>query len=230
LYLLKETDVNQIVDFTKDVFDSATVKTCILSLTKGLTPNHQLNSAIIDDKVDLENIEFNRIPQSVFDTTYKHVFDLSIESTSMLLKEHIKNKSIPLEKKFSLSFGLKTGDDEKYLTFNPMVSPHCKKLLRGANVNRWIIDFKGEYVIYLPEEMRKNKSTARPGNKKRFEQPKVLVRDTGGGLMATYDNDNYCLLFYGVETSIFNSNADRFLYSFLYFMSQQNSHNLCNKS
>lgn len=191
LYLLKETDVNQIVDFTKDVFDSATVKTCILSLTKGLTPNHQLNSAIIDDKVDLDNIEFNRIPQSVFDTTYKHVFDLSIESTSMLLKEHIKNKTIPLGKKFSLSFGLKTGDDEKYLTFDPMVSPHCKKLLRGANVNRWIIDFKGEYVIYLPEEMRKNKSTARPGNKKRFEQPKVLVRDTGGGLMATYDNDNY---------------------------------------
>ncbi len=96
-----------------------------------------------------------------------------------------------MEKKFSLSFGLKTGDDEKYLTFNPMGSQHCKKLLRGANVNRWIIDFKGEYVIYLPEEMRKNKSTARPGNKKRFEQPKVLVRDTGGGLMATYDNDNY---------------------------------------
>ena len=72
-----------------------------------------------------------------------------------------------------------------------MVSQYCKKLLRGADVNRWIIDFKGEYVIYLPEEMRKNKSTARPGNKKRFEQPKVLVRDTGGGLMATYDNDNY---------------------------------------
>ena len=39
--------------------------------------------------------------------------------------------------------------------------------------------------------MRKNKKTARPGSKERFEQPKVLVRDTGSGLMATFDNENY---------------------------------------
>ena len=39
--------------------------------------------------------------------------------------------------------------------------------------------------------MRLNKSTARPGTADRFEQPKVLVRDTGGGLMATYDDSAY---------------------------------------
>jgi hypothetical protein len=92
---------------------------------------------------------------------------------------------------FDLSFGVKTGDDERFLTFNPNISIDCKKLVRGADINRWTIDFKGEYVIYQPEEMRKNKITARPGTAERFEQPKVLVRDTGGGLMATYDNEAY---------------------------------------
>lgn len=92
---------------------------------------------------------------------------------------------------FSLAFGLKTGDDERFLTFNPSISTDCKKLIRGADVNRWTIDFKGEYVIYQPEQMRLHKSTARPGTAERFEQPKVLVRDTGGGLMATFDNYAY---------------------------------------
>lgn len=72
----------------------------------------------------------------------------------------------------------KTGDDERFLTFNPNISIDCKKLVRGADINRWTIDFKGEYVIYQPEEMRKNKITARPGTAERFEHPKVLIRDT----------------------------------------------------
>jgi hypothetical protein len=103
----------------------------------------------------------------------------------------MKLGSQPLGALFSLAFGLKTGDDERFLTFNPSISPDCKKLIRGADVNCSIINFKGEYVIYQPEQMRLNKSTARPGTADRFEQPKVLVRDTGGGLMATYDDSAY---------------------------------------
>lgn len=103
----------------------------------------------------------------------------------------MQNSSQTLGELFDLSFGVKTGDDERFLTFDPRVSPDCRKLVRGADINRWTIDFKGEYVIYQPEEMRKNKVTARPGTAERFEQPKVLVRDTGGGLMATFDNEAY---------------------------------------
>jgi len=32
-----------------------------------------------------------------------------------------------------------------------------------------------------------------PGTSERFEQPKVLIRDTGGGLMGTFDGDEYYL-------------------------------------
>ena len=190
-HILQEANVLRIIDFTKDVFDSATVKTCIFVFQKGVAENNILHAATIDDKVDLNNIEYNTIPQAEYNISYKHVFDLSINVASLAIKRKMQDSSQTLGELFDLSFGVKTGDDERFLTFDPSVSPDCRKLVRGADINRWTIDFKGEYVIYQPEEMRKNKITARPGTAERFEQPKVLVRDTGGGLMATFDNENY---------------------------------------
>ena len=190
-YILQNANVLQIVDFTKDVFESATVKTCIFVLQKGCEDNHVVKAAVINDNANLENIEYRPIRQETFKSLYKNVFDLSIDESSLMLKEKMRISSNVLGELFSLAFGLKTGDDERFLTFNPSSSSDCKKLVRGADINRWTIDFKGEYVIYQPEQMRANKSTARPGTAERFEQPKVLVRDTGGGLMATYDESAY---------------------------------------
>ena len=190
-YILKNACVLKIVDFTKDVFDSATVKTCIFIFKEGANENNIVQSAVIDDKIDLNNIAYRSICQVAFDATYKNVFELSIDESSTMLKNKMQSCSQPLGELFSLAFGLKTGDDERFLTFNPSISPDCKKLVRGADINRWTIDFKGEYVIYQPEQMRLNKSTARPGTAERFEQPKVFVRDTGGGLMATFDDKAY---------------------------------------
>ena len=190
-YILQNASVLKIVDFTKDVFDSATVKTCIFIFKEGAVENNIVQSAVIDDKVDLNNITYHPICQEAFNTTYKKVFDLSIDESSTMIKNKMQSGSQSLGALFSLAFGLKTGDDERFLTFNPSISPDCKKLVRGADINRWTIDFKGEYVIYQPEQMRLNKLTARPGTRERFEQPKVFVRDTGGGLMATYDDNAY---------------------------------------
>ena len=190
-FILQNTNVLQILDFTNDVFESATVKTCIFVFQKGATDCNNLQAAVIDDKVNLSSIDFHTIQQEAFKASYKNVFDLSIDDTSMMLKTKMQANTEPLGTIYNLAFGVKTGDDERFLTFDPSVSPDCKKLVRGADINRWTIDFKGEYVIYQPEQMRMNKTTARPGNAERFEQPKVLVRDTGGGLMATYDDSSY---------------------------------------
>ena len=190
-YILQNASVLNIVDFTKDIFESATVKTCIFIFKEGVIERNIVQSAVMDENVNLNNIAYHSICQEAFNNTYKNVFDLSIDESSTMLKNKMQSGSQTLGTLFSLAFGLKTGDDERFLTFNPSISTDCKKLIRGADVNRWTIDFKGEYVIYQPEQMRLHKSTARPGTTERFEQPKVLVRDTGGGLMATFDNYAY---------------------------------------
>ena len=90
----------------------------------------------------------------------------------------------------NVAFGLKTGDDSTFLSFQRK-SGNCKPLLRGENVRRYGCRWKGEYVYYAPEEMRRHRRTARPGTAARFEQPKVLVRDTGGGLQCAFDDERY---------------------------------------
>ena len=175
-YILQNASVLNIVDFTKDIFESATVKTCIFIFKEGAIERNIVQSAVMDENVDLNNIAYHSICQEAFNNTYKNVFDLSIDESSTMLKNKMQSGSQTLGTLFSLAFGLKTGDDERFLTFNPSISTDCKKLIRGADVNRWTIDFKGEYVIYQPEQMRLHKSTARPGTAERFEQPKVLVR------------------------------------------------------
>ena len=44
---------------------------------------------------------------------------------------------------------------------------------------------------YVRDEMTRHRKTARPGTAERFEQPKVLVRDTGAGLECTLDDRDY---------------------------------------
>lgn len=39
--------------------------------------------------------------------------------------------------------------------------------------------------------MRAHRTTARPGTAERFEQPKILIRDTGSGLQGTFDERKY---------------------------------------
>ena len=39
--------------------------------------------------------------------------------------------------------------------------------------------------------MRAHRKTARPGTADRFEQPKVLIRDTGNALQGTFDDEHY---------------------------------------
>jgi hypothetical protein len=39
--------------------------------------------------------------------------------------------------------------------------------------------------------MKQHRKTARPGDKQRFEQSKVLIRDTGDGLYGTFDDKHF---------------------------------------
>ena len=92
---------------------------------------------------------------------------------------------------FDVKFGLKTGDNARFVHAPANPSKHDKPLLRGEDVQRYRINWQGQYVKYRPEEMRKHRSTARPGEAARFEQPKVLVKDTSKRLGCAYDDEGH---------------------------------------
>ena len=189
-YILRNAAPERIIDFSEDVFDSATVKTCIALFKKGRNDNGTLQAATTGDCTILRDLPFSMIPITAFHSAYKNVFDLSFSKTDQLIKDKMLANNKRIGDVFDLSFGIKTGDDEQFLTFNGKLK-NAKRLLRGADIGRYEFSYKGEYVIFEPEKMRANKQTARPGTKDRYEQPKVLMRDTGGGLMGIYDDENY---------------------------------------
>jgi hypothetical protein len=164
------------------------------------------------------------IEQSAFEHTPRNIFDLSLSAKMQSFKRKMESGSVELVNLVEIRFGLKTGDDAKFIHGSSKTKQH-KPLLRGENVHRYSTGFAKEYVWYVPSKMRGHKQTARPGEPARFEQPKILVRDTGQRFECTLDLDNYyvkdVLILNRVENSryslhylvgLLNSRAMRFYY------------------
>jgi hypothetical protein len=188
--LLDTTSLQKIIEFTYNVFDRATVKTTILLLSKEMKRENIFKVATLNKVIDLEQLKFKELHQESFKRTYKFIFDISIDEIQDRIKQKIRQHGIELGKGFQLSFGLKTGDDSVFLSHSQETVDH-KQLLRGKDIHRYFFTFDGEFVWYVPTKMRVHRKTARPGTADRFEQPKVLIRDTGNALQGTFDDELY---------------------------------------
>jgi type I restriction-modification system DNA methylase subunit len=189
-FLLRNVAVDLVLDFTGNVFEQASVKTCILAFSRQEVPGHKVQIGTTAVTHQLDSVPLRKVKQSVFTTRYKSIFDLSFTRETESLKAKMRGFGKIVQDEFGLSFGLKTGDDSRFLSRRKKNAEY-KPLLRGEDVHRYSLAFKGEWVWYRPEEMIAHRKTARPGTRERFEQPKVLVRDTGGGLQGTLDTDSY---------------------------------------
>jgi hypothetical protein len=192
---LEQTVIESIVDLPDKVFADAQVKTCIFVCTKNADEKVQKKQNISVWKqnegfVPLNLVFMRNIPQCAFLKTYKQIFDISISPETETVKERIKTNGQPLGELFDVCFGLKTGDDETFL-HHGQINTEDKPLLRGDDVGRYDSNFKNEYVWYVPDKMRQHRQTARPGEPWRFEQPKVLIKDTTSVFAGTYDEGTY---------------------------------------
>lgn len=188
--LLSKSSIQKIIEFTDNVFDRASIKTLIIVLSKGYKPNSQIQVTITSSPSFLTDLKFKKIHQKTFNSTYKMIFDLSINESAERIKQKMVKKSVQLGEICQIAFGIKTGDDSLFVTREKRDDNH-KPLLRGANIHRYSFDFSSEYVWYVPEKMRAHRKTARPGKAERFEQPKVLIRDTGNALEGTFDDEDF---------------------------------------
>jgi hypothetical protein len=181
-YILDQTLVREVVDLPHGVFEDAVVKTSIFVVEKAAGAADRKRNLIGVRRAsvigeDLERLERRVIPQSAFASTYKNIFDLSLNPAVDSVKRKMRAVSSPLGTFVRVQFGLKTGDDAKFVATSKKHEDD-KKLLRGENVRRYSFNWAGEWVWYAPQKMTAHRSTARPGDPERFEQPKVMVKDT----------------------------------------------------
>ena len=175
----------------KKVFQAATVETVVLGIKKESSEHsRQQNKVSITEYRDGTFERVKEIPQAIFYSTYLNIFDLSWNEATLTLSSRIELNTDKLFEVVGFCYGLKTGDDTVFLTYAP-TTPEHKRLLRRSDFGRFSTEYKGEFVWYVPEQMRKHRTTARPGNRERFERPKILVQDIGKRLIATLDDDYF---------------------------------------
>jgi hypothetical protein len=191
-FILENYRIRQLVEFPYNVFAEAQVSTGIFVFEKsGAGQKSKLQ--IIRATPVSNNASFSavrEIPQTTFQRTFQNVFDTSISPETEAIKDKMR-QGVLIGANFEICFGLKTGDDEKFLHETKGLHKEDKPLLRGDDVKRYETNYKGEFVWYVPQRMRAHRQTARPGEPRRFEQPKVLVKDTSSDFAGTYEPDGF---------------------------------------
>ncbi|HZM06558.1 MAG TPA: TaqI-like C-terminal specificity domain-containing protein [Candidatus Saccharimonadales bacterium] len=191
-FILKNFRIRKLVDLPFNVFAEAQVSTGIFVFEKSETPQkgklQVIGASPVSNAASFSAIR--EIPQATFETTFQNVFDTSISPETEAIKDKMRQGN-PIGGCFEICFGLKTGDDEKFLHDRMGLHKEDRPLLRGDDIKRYETIYKGEYVWYVPQRMRAHRQTARPGEPRRFEQPKVLVKDTSSDFAGTYDSEGF---------------------------------------
>jgi adenine-specific DNA-methyltransferase len=191
-FILENYRIRQLVELPYNVFAEAQVSTGIFVFEKS-RPGKKSKLQVIRAAPVSNGASFGmvrEIPQAIFQTTFQNVFDTSISPETEGIKDKMR-QGILIGANFEICFGLKTGDDEKFLHKTKGLHKEDKPLLRGEDVKRYETNYKGEYVWYVPQRMRAHRQTARPGEPRRFEQRKVLVKDTSSDFAGTYEPDGF---------------------------------------
>ncbi|MCK4357695.1 MAG: N-6 DNA methylase [Candidatus Cloacimonetes bacterium] len=204
---------NQIIAISKPlkkVFKDATVETILLFVERNSEKNKEFKVLDLHDNI---LFEIGKINQKTFIKTPYNIFDLSLKEQKITINKPTK----PLSDFVDFYYGLKTGDDKKFISFN-IIDENSKKLLRRRDFQRYCTNFKSEYVWYRPDLMKRHRSTARPGNNIRFENPKIMVMDISKSLIAQYDEDNYY-----VKDALLLHNKPNLQYNLKYILALLNS-------
>ncbi len=185
--LVAESEILILAQLPKKVFQEATVETCIFALRKSATapnPNHQIQVVRLDDKSKCE--EVRRFPQSDIARGHLFNFQLYAKSQTSGFADRLKSAAKPLSEFVEFVYGFKTADDEKFIHPDKRYKD-SKPFIRSAAIKRYLSGEPNEFVWYVPEKMKANRTTARPGEATRFESEKVIVARMGKKLMASYD-------------------------------------------
>lgn len=191
-FILNNCKIIKLVQLPKKVFQDATVETCIFVLSKENDLAKRDKNIVRVEKLT-ERGEISIIKDFTQSDIYKnHLYNFQLyaeqEGNSILNK--IKTSGERLGDFVYFFYGLKTGDDDKFI-FDEPKNKECMKLIRSKDIGKYLLCFDKKYVWYVPDLMIKNKSTARPGDRDRFEAEKIIVARMGKQVVATYDNKGY---------------------------------------
>ncbi len=165
--------INRIINFNYDVFDAATVRTCIFEITK--LPIEKNDIKVIDvnieaDKHLFENKTYKKVNQDVFNKTDNNNFRINLTKEKIKLLEKISIDTLRVDDICSVNYGLRPvslikGDDKTSFIKDTFAFGY-KKYFEGKDTGYWNTK-NHRYLDYKKEEIYN------PMFEELFEKPKL---------------------------------------------------------
>ena len=165
--IFKRHKLWQIVDLDFGVFD-AIVKPVIIFICN----KHDTNYSIIVKGSDFALRNSINIKEVL--ASPSHELDTSSSEDFKKVFKKIEMGSSQLSSIIEFSRGIKTSNDNRFLTKEKKESKEYKKVFRGKNIKAYSINWGGEYVWYRPDLMRE-KVGCLPHTREFFEVPQKLI-------------------------------------------------------
>ena len=189
--------INRIINFNYDVFEAATVRTCVFELTKKVKQDNIIK--IIDvntekDKYLFDNKAYNYINQHIFLKTDNNNFRINLTKEKIKLLEKIESDTLRVEDICSVNYGLRPSSQKLKLKKEAFIhssnaNGKYKPYFEGKDMGYWLIK-NSSYLDYRPDVMYNPMFT------ELFESNKLVGLRTLsdiGTLRFIYDADgHYC--------------------------------------
>lgn len=163
-----------LVNFNVNIFDSASVATCVMNLQKGHLPGNQIKFLEINSKEDARNFtagEFAQIDQDLFDSLEDKTFRPNLDSAKLDVVKRIRGDHPLLGEICFVSYGLranhKDGSAKKKDIVFSEPGDGRKPYFEGKDIRYWGVNQSG-FIQYEPEKMYN------PMFEELFSEPKLV--------------------------------------------------------
>ena len=171
----------EINDLNDKVFDGVVVHAMILLFTKERCSEYQIKVNVSDSLLG----ESLQVPNKYFCEQDYHMISIRSYGDKDFM-EKMSEGSVSLSEVLDVRQAIKSGNDKLYIT-SIKENDTYKPILRGKDIERYLIKDPHLYLNY-------GSHLACPRKPEIFEQPKLLIREAGARITATYDEDNYYIM------------------------------------
>ncbi|MFH1915304.1 MAG: TaqI-like C-terminal specificity domain-containing protein [Pseudomonadota bacterium] len=177
----------EIVNYKYPVFKGAVVETIVFNVLNSSPGKHEVEIINFDNK-EMKPAT-HRISQWAFLSTHKNAFLVTADDSELEFQRTINETGTPLGKIANINQAIALKKDRKSSIFDKKLANNYKPFLDGRNINRYRLDWGGQYLAYDVEKIHSCKRTDI------FEaKEKLLFRRVSDHLIATYDDKQFYAL------------------------------------
>jgi len=187
--ILDTFDITLLLNIKTKVFESAEVGgSLVFVFRKGKTKGNKVNLAEVKTIQDITSKRFDVKPIDQDEYLQSDDFKFYTEvETLYIVKKMLKN-SRKLGEIVDFYQGIITGNNKKFLS-HEKINDMYKPILRGRDIDRFVLNFSNTYVLFDKEKLWSNTD-------ERFflADEKLINRQTGDALIAAHDSCKYYTL------------------------------------